>query len=110
MKTATLNGVKIEYEEAGEGEPILMIHGASVAETFKPLMAEPALAKLRKVRVHRRGYAGSEGVNAPLSFPEHASDAAALLRHLGIAKAHVAGHSYGGLTALRLAIDTPALV
>ena len=64
MKTATVNGVKIEYEVAGEGEPILMIHGACVAETFKPLMAEPSLAKLKKIRVHRRGYAASIRVPA----------------------------------------------
>src|SRR6266851_2715389 len=100
MQFAVVNGVKIEFEVEGTGEPMLLIHGASVAETFKPLMAEPTLARFRKVRIHRRGYAGSERVTAPLSFPEHAADAAALLRHLGIAKAHVAGHSYGGLTAL----------
>lgn len=110
MQTANVNGVTIEYEVQGSGEPLLMIHGASVAETFKPLMKEPALERYRKIRVHRRGYAGSSRVSGPLSFPEHAADAAALLRHLGVSRAHVAGHSYGGLTALRMALDTPEIV
>jgi pimeloyl-ACP methyl ester carboxylesterase len=110
MKSAALDGLKLEYEDEGSGEPILMIHGASVAETFAPLMKEPALGRYRRIRYHRRGYAGSDRPGRTTNFFEQAADAAALLRHLGIAKAHVAGHSYGGLTALRLALDTPEVV
>ena len=110
MKTATVNGVKLEYEEAGSGEPIVFIHGASVAETFVPLMKEPALARYRRIRYHRRGYGGSEHPGRTTNFHEQAADAAALVRHLGIGAAHVVGHSYGGLTALRLALDSPSLV
>jgi pimeloyl-ACP methyl ester carboxylesterase len=110
MKTATVNGVELEYDEVGAGEPILMIHGALVAETFAPLLKEPALDRYRRIRYHRRGYAASERPGRLTNFHEQAADAAALLRHLGIETAHVAGHSYGGLTALRLALDTPSLV
>jgi pimeloyl-ACP methyl ester carboxylesterase len=110
MKTATVNGVKLEYEEAGGGESMLFIHGASVAETFAPLMKEPALARYGRIRYHRRGYGGSEHPGRTTNFHEQAADAAALVRHLGIASAHVVGHSYGGLTALRLALDSPSLV
>jgi pimeloyl-ACP methyl ester carboxylesterase len=110
METANVNGVSIEYEVRGAGEPLLLIHGASVAETFVPLMKEPALAPFKLIRYHRRGYAGSGHPGRITNFHEHAADAAALLDRLGIAKAHVAGHSYGGLTALRLALDSPAHV
>jgi 3-oxoadipate enol-lactonase len=89
---------------------MLLIHGASVAETFAPLMTEPALGKFRLIRYHRRGYAGSGHPGRVTNFHEQAADAAALLAHLGVAKAHVAGHSYGGLTALRLALDSPERV
>jgi 3-oxoadipate enol-lactonase len=41
---------------------------------------------------------------------EQASDAAGLLRYLGIDRAHVVGHSYGGDVALQLALDAPGLV
>ena len=110
METATVNGVTLEYEARGSGEPMLLIHGASVAETFVPILKEPALGRYRLISYHRRGYAGSGHPGRVTNFHEQAADAAALLGHLGVSKAHLVGHSYGGLTALRLALDSPALV
>jgi pimeloyl-ACP methyl ester carboxylesterase len=110
MKTAKVNGVDIEYDEAGSGEAILMIHGALIGPTFAPLLKEPALGRYRRIRYHRRGYGGSGRPGRLTNFHEQAADAAALLGHLGIEKAHVAGHSYGGLVALRLALDAPQVV
>jgi len=105
MERAAVNGIELEYETAGGGEPLLMIHGAAVAETFVPMAQEPALRAYRSVRLHRRGYAGSAHPGTVTSLAEQSRDAAALLDHLGVARAHVVGHSYGGLVALRLALD-----
>ena len=67
-------------------------------------------AHSRLVRYHRRGYAGSSRVAAPFSIAQQAADCLALLRHLGIERAHVVGHSSGGIVALRLALDVPEVV
>jgi pimeloyl-ACP methyl ester carboxylesterase len=101
----------LEYDVAGDGEPVVFIHGAFVAEAFQPLHSYPTLTEsFRLVLYHRRGYRGSSPYNRPVAVPEHAADAAGLLRYLGIGHAHIVGHSYGGAVALQLALEHPELV
>jgi pimeloyl-ACP methyl ester carboxylesterase len=111
METAKLGRVELEYEVKGSGEPMLLIGTGPIADSFLPLWSESALAeRYRLIRYHQRGQAGSTRSPVPVSFAEHAADAAALLGHLGIRRAHVAGHSTGAVIALQLAADRPDLV
>jgi pimeloyl-ACP methyl ester carboxylesterase len=111
MHRTTVNGIEIEFETAGAGEPVLLIHGAFIADTFHPLMAEPALTgRFLLVNMHRRGYAGSSHPTSPVTISDHAADCRALISHLGVERAHVAGHSYGGAVALQLAVEAPQIV
>ncbi|MEJ2319986.1 MAG: alpha/beta hydrolase [Gemmatimonadales bacterium] len=100
----------MEYEIRGDGEPVLLIHGSHIAGSYLPLMAEPALADYRLIRYHRRGFAGSTPHEGPFSIEDQAADALAVLRHLGVKRTHVVGHSYGGTTGLQLAVDTSGVV
>jgi pimeloyl-ACP methyl ester carboxylesterase len=111
MERARTDGVELEYAVAGTGEPVVCIHGSFIAATFRPLLAEPGLAgPYRLVRYHRRGYAGSGRASGPVGVAGEAADCRALLRQLGVGRAHVVGHSYGGAVALQLALDTPRVV
>jgi 3-oxoadipate enol-lactonase len=104
--------VGLEYEVGGRpgGEAVLFIH-AGTATAYSPLMGEPALAgHYRLVRVHRRGYAGSDGFDGPVTIDVLVHDALALLEHLAIERAHVVGHSGSGVVALQLALDAPERV
>jgi pimeloyl-ACP methyl ester carboxylesterase len=109
MESVTLNGIELEYETAGSGEPVLLISPV-LADGFLPLVSEPALAGYRLIRYHKRGWAGSAHTPPPVSVRDHAADAAALLRHLGVPRAHVAGHSSGAAVAVQLALDEPETV
>ena len=110
MKTARVNGVVLEYEVSGSGEPVLLISPV-LSDGFVPLVAEPALADNHElIRYHKRGWVGSTHRPGPVSIAEHAADAAALLDHLGIERAHIAGHSSGAAVAIQLALDAPARV
>jgi pimeloyl-ACP methyl ester carboxylesterase len=111
MQRARVDGGEIEFDVTGTGEPVVLIHGALVAEAYAPLCAEPVLnSRYRLVRYHRRGYAGSSRVTAPFSLAQQAADCRALRRHLGLERAHVVGHSSGGVVALRLVLDAPEVV
>ena len=45
MDSASVNGIILEYEVSGVGDPVVFIHGAFIADAFKPLAAEPSLAE-----------------------------------------------------------------
>jgi len=110
MDIADVNGVELEYEVVGSGEPVLLISPV-LADGFVPLVAAPGLSEhYRLIRYHRRGWGGSTHTTAPVTVADHAADAAALLDHLGIRRCHVAGHSTGGLVAVQLSLDSPSTV
>ncbi len=111
MEQAGIADITLKYEVAGAGEPVVFIHGAFIATAFRPLLAEPALAEqYRLIPYHRRGYAGNRRIPRPVSVEHQAADCRALLRHLGVERAHVVGHSFGGCIALQLALDAPEVV
>src|SRR5262250_1465698 len=111
MQRVNLNGVDLEYDVQGSGEPLLLIHGSILADAFFPLLAEPRIANnYRVISYHRRGFAGSARARDPFTIGQQAADSRALLRHLGIPRAHIAGHSYGAAIALQWACDAPAEV
>ena len=111
MERARTEGAELEYEVSGIGDPAVLVHGAFIADVFRPLMAEPTLTtRHRVIAYHRRGYLGSSDSPEPVGVARQAADCRALLRHLGFQRAHVVGHSYGGVVALQLALDEPDVV
>jgi 3-oxoadipate enol-lactonase len=111
MDRVIIDGITVEHEIEGRGEPVVLIHGGLIADSFGPMLAEPALAgRYQFITYHRRGYLGSSRTPGPVSIARHAADCRALLRHLGIRRVHVIGHSFGASVALQLALDAPDLV
>jgi len=110
MDRAKLDDVELEYEVRGAGEPLLLID-MLIADCFVPLLREPALAHgYQLIRYHKRGWVGSTHTPPPVSIGDHASDAAALLEHLGVPRAHIVGHSTGASIGAQLALDHPEKV
>jgi pimeloyl-ACP methyl ester carboxylesterase len=110
MQTADVNGVELEYEVTGSGEPVLFI-GPVLADGFLPLVRQPEIAdRYQSIHYHKRGWVGSTHTSGTVGIEEHAADAAALLGHLDVPRAHVAGHSSGAAVAVQLALDEPQMV
>ena len=100
-------GSEIYYEVHGEGAPLLLIPGlGSDALSWGGLLT-PLAQSYRVILLDNRGAGRTRGPG-PLSIAAMASDAMALLEHLGHPKVHVLGHSMGGLVALALARLAPA--
>jgi pimeloyl-ACP methyl ester carboxylesterase len=112
MPEQVANGCRLYYEEHGEGDPILCIHGGgSSAVMWERAVAE--LARLGRVIAYdRRGCARSERPQPyeRTTVAEQADDAAALLEALAAAPAVVIGRSYGGAVAIDLALRHPGRV
>jgi 3-oxoadipate enol-lactonase len=111
MSRARVAGIELEYEVRGAGEPVVLVHAGIFADWFKPLLQQGSLtARHRVVSYHRVGYAGSARLPGVVSLAQQASHLRALLRYLGIDRAHLVGHSSGGNIALQLALDAPGMV
>lgn len=112
MAYAEVNGVPLWYEEhgAGGGAPLVVLHGGFwTIEAFGPLLA--ALGQRRRViAVELQGHGHTPDVDRPLRYETLGDDVAELVRHLGLARVDVLGYSLGAGTALRAAIQHPALV
>ncbi len=111
MERVSVNGAELEVAVQGVGETIVFIHGDGFTDAFLSLADDPAVRDhYGTIRYRRRGHGGSSPVDGPFSVSAHASDCRALLAAVGVGKAHVVGHSYGGAVALQLAVDAPEVV
>ena len=107
---AEVNGMRMYYEVSGEGDPLIVLHGAYMnIETMGEIV--PALAKAHKVYVIEfQGHGRTNDIDRPITYPNLASDVAAFMDEVGIEKADIFGYSMGAAAGLRLAIDHPEKV
>lgn len=107
MPKAPTRDIITYYEEAGKGEPLLLIMGLG-GDLQGWALQVPELAKhFRVITYDNRGAGRSSAPDRPYSIRQMAGDAAALLDHLGIEKAHVLGFSMGGYIAQELVLNYP---
>jgi 2-hydroxy-6-oxonona-2,4-dienedioate hydrolase len=100
----------IEYEEAGQGTPLLMIHGSGGGHDQGMAFARDFTAQgLRVIAPSRFGYLRTP-LPADATPPAQADAHACLLDALGIERAAVLGASAGALSAMQLAIRHPGRV
>jgi len=107
---ADVNGIKLYREIYGRGDPLVLIHGGLT--TIGEIQGwVQSLAKTRRViAVEMQGHGRTSDTDRPMSFTTLGDDIAALLDHLDIPKADLVGHSFGGTSAIRAAIQQPEKV
>src|SRR5262249_23484048 len=111
MERTAVDGVELEYEIRGAGEPVVLVHWGVSAIWAESLLDEPGLADhYRLLSYHRAGFGASSPIDRPITMTDHAEHCRLLMRQLGIDRAHVVGHSSSVPIALQLALDAPEAV
>ncbi len=103
-------GLRVYYEIHGKGEPIVVLAGgfgdvSSMVHTIGPLSRERQV-----IGIDLEGHGRTALRATPMSHERNGDDIAAVLRHLNIKRADVAGYSHGGDAAIRMAIQHPEMV
>ncbi len=109
---AQVNGIRLHYLDYNGGQPALIfLPGLSAnAHAFDGVMAAGLSPQFRVISLDLRGRGLSDKPASGYSMAEHAADVIALLDALGIERAVVCGHSFGGLLTIYLASHFPARV
>ena len=111
MPYAIINGIRMHFEVSGQGPPVLLINGLSAPAVNWALQAKALARHFQVVVFDNRGVGETDLPPEPVyTTGQMAEDAAALLRHLKIARAHVLGASMGGTIAQELALRYKHLV
>lgn len=112
---APVNGIKVYYEvylptgqAGGEGNPIVLLHGAFMTISGNWSQLIPELSKTRKViAIEFQGHGHTQFSDRKLSHATLASDVEGVMDYLKIDSADVVGYSMGGSVAYEFAIQSP---
>ena len=105
-----VNGMQMYYEVSGEGEPLIVLHGAYMNI---PMMGEiiPKLAATHEVyAIEMQGHGRTTDIDRPITYANLADDVAAFMDAVGLERADVFGYSMGAAAGLQLAIRHPEKV
>ncbi|USJ26341.1 alpha/beta fold hydrolase [Ensifer adhaerens] len=106
-ETVEVNGMKMYYEVSGEGEPLVVLHGAYMNIPSMGAII-PKLAETHKVyAIEFQGHGRTTDIDRPITYPNLADDVAAFMDAVKLEKADVFGYSMGAAAGLQLAIRHP---
>lgn len=115
MPYAEVNDIRMYYEAEGQGEPLLLLHGAlgavdpAVTSSWSTLLPSLA-ARYRTFSLEHRGHGRTDNPAGRLSYAQMTSDIAAFIEQLDLAPTHLAGFSDGATLGLALGMTRPGLL
>ena len=112
MPILSVNNINLYYEETGEGETMVFLHGYTGSSQDWANQIPSVSKKYRALAMDSRGHGRSE---APTEEEDYSvkifsEDVYALLLKLGIEKCCLVGHSMGGFMALQFVLDHPEII
>ncbi|HEU4656666.1 MAG TPA: alpha/beta hydrolase [Capillimicrobium sp.] len=110
MPLLEANGIRLMVDDAGAGEPLVLVHGSWDDRSVWGLVRDELARSFRVVAYDRRGHTDSEDGAEPGTRRDDEDDLAALVEVLGAAPAYVVANSFGSSIALGMAVRAPELV
>ena len=109
MAKASINGIKMHYQVKGDGADVILVHGLTATLAFwYNTKVFPVLSRNYRVTAYDlRGHGYSDITPTGYTSRELAGDLLALMDHLGVERARLVSHSFGGSVALHFALLFP---
>jgi pimeloyl-ACP methyl ester carboxylesterase len=106
----SVNGIELAWEETGEGEPLLWLHGGlGSGADWRYIFKDPPPG-FRLIAPDLRGHGASTDPSNAFTFGQCARDIRALLHHLNIREVKAIGLSGGGIVLLHMATIDPSSI
>lgn len=102
--------IRLYYEKAGDGEPLIMLHGNGEDGTYFKHQMEYFSKDYRVIAIDTRGHGKSPRGEKPFTIRQFAEDLNGFMEEQGMEKAHLLGFSDGGNIALAFALRYPGKV
>ena len=110
LPSIEINGLRIAFERAGEGPPLVLVHGAVSDRRVWKLQIDALADEFTVLAWDAPGCGESDDPPESFRLPDYADALANLVAALDLRPAHVLGHSFGGALALELALRHPSTV
>lgn len=100
----------LDHEVHGQGDPLLLIHGALVSKTMWAPQLQALSEHFRVIACDLPAHGRSPDLAGDYTVAHLAASVIELLDFLGVDQAHVCGHSLGGMVAQQITLDHPSRV
>src|SRR5579859_7560172 len=108
--SVSIEGQRVHYQVAGEGEPLILVHGLCASTLWWIRNVEGLARQYRVYLVDLPGFGTMWRVRDPFDLTKAASWLLKWLEGVGIQRAHFAGHSMGGYICMTIAARRPEMV
>lgn len=103
MTSILANGISVAYQEQGQGQTIVLLHGFCGSSAYWEKLAPLLSREYHIVMPDLRGHGASGAPEGPYTIEQMADDIAVLMEQMGVPKYTLLGHSLGGYITLSLA-------
>jgi pimeloyl-ACP methyl ester carboxylesterase len=110
MAVVELSHVRTWYDECGDGEPLVLLHGGAVDARFFDQNTQQLATRFHVVTPDLRGHGHTPDVEGPFTYEALAQDTIEFIDTVVGGPVHLAGHSIGAGVALHVALRRPDLV